>query len=66
MSRRIPPALFAHLQQPVTTVCRLLRITLSDGRVFGVTTLDRDVTYQGLTYSALNGLTPRSSPLTPG
>lgn len=53
--RRIPPALLVHLQQPVTTVCRLLRITLSDGRVFGVTTLDRDVTYQSVTYSALNG-----------
>ena len=53
--RHRPPALLAHLQQPVTTICRLLRILLSDGRVFGVTTLDRDVTYQGLTYSALNG-----------
>src|SRR5574343_425410 len=53
--RRIPPALLAHLQQTVTSVCRLLRITLSDGRVFGVTTLDRNITYQSVTYSALNG-----------
>lgn len=53
--RRISAALQAHLQSWTVTVCRLLKITLSDGRVFGVTTLDRDVTYMGLTYSALNG-----------
>lgn len=53
--RSIPTRLFAHLQQPVTSTCRLLRITLSDGRVFGVATLDSDVTYMGLHYSALNG-----------
>jgi uncharacterized phage protein (TIGR02218 family) len=53
--RRIPAALQAHLQSETVTVCRLLKITLSDGRVFGVTTLDRDVVYMGLTYSALNG-----------
>ncbi len=54
--RSIPPALFAHLQQPVTTTCRLLRITLADGRQFGMTTLDRAVTYQGVGYSAINGI----------
>lgn len=53
--RRIPPALLAHLQGSVTTTCRLLKITLSDGRQFGLATLDRDVAYSGVTYSALNG-----------
>lgn len=58
MSRSIPPALLAHLQQNVTTTCRLLRITLNDGRVFGMTTLDREVEYLGVTYSAVNGFDP--------
>lgn len=53
--RRVPPALLAHLQQPVTTTCRLLQIRLSDDRRFGLTTLDQDVEYLGVTYSALNG-----------
>lgn len=56
--RNWPAALIAHLQQPVTTTCRLLRIELYDGRVYGLTTLDRDVTYQEQTYSATNGLDP--------
>ena len=43
--RTIPAALQARLDQPVTTTCRLLRIALRDGRVFGVTSLDADVTY---------------------
>lgn len=56
--RDIPPALKQHLQQSVTTTCRLLRITLADGRRFGMTTLDRDVDYEGVTYSAINGFDP--------
>lgn len=56
--RNWPSALIAHLQQSVTTTCKLLKITLADGRVYGLTTLDRDVTYQGVTYSASNGLDP--------
>lgn len=56
--RNWPPALIAHLQLPVTTTCRLLKITLHDGRVYGMTTLDRDVIYQGVTYSAYTGLDP--------
>tara|TARA_R110001592_G_scaffold111372_5_gene308454 strand:- start:6212 stop:7129 length:918 start_codon:yes stop_codon:yes gene_type:complete len=58
MSRKIPTALLAHLQQSVTTTCRLLRITLNDGRQFGMTTLDRDVEYLGVNYSAVNGFDP--------
>ena len=55
MSRAVPPALAAHLGQETSTTCRLLRFTLVDGRVFGLTTLDREVVYQDVTYSALNG-----------
>lgn len=56
--RNWPPALIAHLQQPVTTTCRLLRLRLYDGRVYGLTSLDRDVVYQGVTYSAFTGIDP--------
>ena len=60
MSRTIPIALQAHLDQPVTTTCRLLRIALRDGRVFGITSLDADVTYDdgrgAVTYSANQGV----------
>lgn len=53
--RQIPPALLAHLKQPVTSTCRLLRLTLRDGLVFGLTTLDRNVDYDGVLYIAANG-----------
>lgn len=53
--RNIPAALQAHLEQPVTTTCRLLRFDLRNGESHGLTTLDRDVVYQGVTYSAING-----------
>jgi len=60
VSRTIPIALQAHLDQSVTTTCRLLRIALADGRVFGVTSLDADVTYDdgrgAVTYSANQGV----------
>lgn len=58
MTRRVSPDLLAHLQQAVTTTCRLLKITLRDGRSFGMTTLDRDVIYDGVAYSAINGFDP--------
>src|SRR5690554_5087897 len=56
--RRIPAALKAHLQQPVTTTCRLLKIKLKDGREFGMSSLDQDVIFQGTTYHAANGFDP--------
>jgi len=58
--RRIPALLLDHLQQPVTTTCRLIKLQLLDGRVFGLTTLDRDVEYLGVTYQAVNGFDPSS------
>lgn len=56
--RNWPPALIAHLQQNVTTTCKLLKITLYDGRIYGMTTLDRDVVYDGVTYKAFTGVDP--------
>lgn len=56
--RNIPPALKAHIDSGVTTLCRLLKITLTDGREFGMATLDRNVEYNGLTYYAQNGFDP--------
>lgn len=53
--RNIPPALKAHIDSGVTTTCRLLKITLDDGRSFGMTTLDRNVEYEGEIYYAQNG-----------
>lgn len=64
--RDIPALLLAHLQQPVTTTCRLLRIQTQDSppAVMGFTNLDQPVTYDDgdgeITYSALNGFDPTS------
>lgn len=57
--RDIPALLLAHLQQPVTTTCRLLKITLRDGTTsFGFTTLDQSIAYDDgdgeLAYTATN------------
>lgn len=55
MSRVIPTALQEHLNGPVTTTCRLLKITLKNGDSYGLTTLDRHITYDGTDYSAIDG-----------
>ena len=61
-TRNIPAALQAHLLLSATTTCRLLKISLRSGVVFGITTLDRDVEYDDgdgyLTYVATNGFDP--------
>ncbi len=56
--RDMSSALRAHLAGPARTTCWMLRLTLADARVFGLTMLDRDVEYQGVTYSAANGFDP--------
>lgn len=55
MSRRISTELQAHLNGSVTTVCKLLRIILKDGRAFGLCSLDRDIEYRDTVYHASNG-----------
>ena len=47
-----------HLNEPVTTTCRLLRFRLKDGSEYGMTTLDKNITYDGVTYYAINGFDP--------
>lgn len=60
--RTIPPRLFEHLQQPVTTTTRLLRIILRTGFSYGLAMIDRNVPYDDgdgeLIYYALNGFDP--------
>lgn len=57
--RSIPGPLQDHLDLAATTTTRLLKISLKDGRVFGLSSLDRDVIYDDgrgeLTYTATNG-----------
>jgi len=57
--RNISSELLAHLQQPTTTTCKLLLFTFRDGRTFGLTSLDRDLTYDGVTYSFERGFDPK-------
>jgi uncharacterized phage protein (TIGR02218 family) len=63
MSRNVPAALAAHLKQPATTVCCLLKIMPKREGVetFGITTLDADRDYDDgtgtLTYRAKRGYT---------
>jgi uncharacterized phage protein (TIGR02218 family) len=56
--RNLPSDLNTHLQGSVTTTCRLLRFILKDARIFGMTTLDRDIDYDGVVYYGINGFDP--------
>jgi uncharacterized phage protein (TIGR02218 family) len=62
MTRTIPALLLAHLQLPVTTTTRLLKISLQNGFSYGLAMLDRNVTYDDgdgeLIYYATNGFDP--------
>lgn len=59
--RVIPTNLQTHLDEPGTTLCFLVKITCKDGSIFGITSLDQDVTYDDssgdgpITYSAAIG-----------
>ena len=55
MSRAISIGLQSHLDTRATTYCLLLKIIPVDGPAFGLTTLDADVTYSGVTYVAARG-----------
>lgn len=64
IERNIPIALQTHLKQPVTSTCRLNKITAVGAAPFGLCTLDRDVVYDDgsgdgpITYKAHRGYTP--------
>lgn len=70
MGRAIPMALRDHLDGDVTTTCRLLRIRprLPGFAAYGVTNLDRDVTYDHgdgpMTYLAAVGFEPSATQYT--
>lgn len=53
--RSISPALLAHLQGDVRTICTLWTITRKDGLVLGFTDLDVDVTFNGVVYRSNGG-----------
>jgi len=48
--RVIPPALQAHLNGAVTTTCLLLRVQLESGEVYGISSHDTPIEYEGITY----------------
>ncbi|MFP3554245.1 DUF2163 domain-containing protein [Paraburkholderia sp. SIMBA_049] len=58
--RNISAALLAHLQGDVRTIATLWLITRTDGQVFGFTDLDRDITYNGVTYTSAGSYTHSS------
>ena len=53
--RYVPPALADHLTEEVTTTCRLFRLVLRNGDVYGMCSLDRDVVFNGVTYKSMLG-----------
>ncbi|TCG08382.1 hypothetical protein BZM27_12680 [Paraburkholderia steynii] len=55
--RTLSPALLAHLQGDVRTICTLWTITRKDGLVLGFTDLDRDLSFNGLVYRSTGGYT---------
>jgi len=60
--RNIPAQLQTHLNLMATTTTRLLKITLTNGFVYGLAMLDQNVTYDDgdgpLVYAATNGFDP--------
>ncbi len=52
--------LYAHLATGATTVCRAWALTRTDGVTLGFTDHDRDLTFDGVTFKAENGLTARA------
>jgi hypothetical protein len=50
--KSISSALDAHLKLEVTTLCTCWRIERTDGKVFGFTDLDRDITFNGIPYES--------------
>lgn len=60
--RTVPAPLQTHLDGSANTTCRLLKVMLKSGVVYGLTTLDRDIEYDdgagALNYVATNGFDP--------
>lgn len=58
MKTTLSQELINHLKQPVTTLAWLVRIQRIDGVVIGFTNFIRNITFQGLAYTAKDGMTP--------
>ncbi|MBA4802694.1 MAG: DUF2163 domain-containing protein [Euryhalocaulis sp.] len=56
--RQIPDALQAKLEDGVTTLCWCWRVERRDGAVFGFTSHDRDLSFDGADYRAQGGFEP--------
>ena len=55
MTRRLNPELFTHLQGSVTSVTEAVRFKLDDGRIFGITSLDRDLFFDNMWWRSITG-----------
>lgn len=58
MTQATSPALAAHYAGGSTTLAQCMRVTLTNGTVFGFTSVDIDLTIDGVTYLASSGVTP--------
>ena len=54
--RATPAALLAHMAGSDTTLCTLIKITRTDGQIYGFTDHDQDVTYLTVLYVASIGM----------
>jgi uncharacterized phage protein (TIGR02218 family) len=55
--KNVSPELEAHLQQETTTLATCIKVTLTNGEVYGFTDHDQPLVIDGLTYSAESGYT---------
>ncbi|MEM7695003.1 MAG: DUF2163 domain-containing protein [Pseudomonadota bacterium] len=54
--RTLPAGLSDHLASGLTTVCRCWRLVRRDGTVLGFTDHDLEIAFEGVTFSAVDGL----------
>ena len=54
--RELPPGLAAHLGGAATTLCRCWKLVRRDGRTFGFTDHDRELSFDGIEFEAASGL----------
>lgn len=55
-----PGELEAHLKTGATTLCRAFAVTRPDGKVLGFTDHDRDLSFDGIVFTADTGLTAKA------
>jgi hypothetical protein len=58
--KNISAALKLHLAQETTTLARCWKITRLDGKIFGFTSADKDLTVDSIVYLASTGVSPTS------